>query len=328
MIYIFSQDFEYTTERVLDWLNFFGKPAKRINGSSFDEKDNIKITIDNENYNQIVIDGHQLIKSSIGWYRRFGQASLYKKISDWDLSFKFSNSILKTVNADGKILKDFLIHELGIKEWLTKPHLASVNKLNVLTLAKNVGFNIPATLICSNKETLSSFFKIYPQIIVKAISETPALTNFEEFHTYLTHKIEIQDLDAFPNEFVPTCFQEMIQKEYEIRVFYLDNECYSMAIFSQKDQSTQIDFRNYNTEKPNRTVPYILPKEVSKKIKLLMDEIGLNCGSIDIIKDKKGDYIFLEVNPVGQFGMVSLPCNYYLEKKVAEFLIRKDNEQR
>jgi hypothetical protein len=36
---------------------------------------------------------------------------------------------------------------------------------------------------------------------------------------------------------------------------------------------------------------------------------------------KKGEYVFLEVNPIGQFGMVSAPCNYNLEKKIAQYLI-------
>jgi D-alanine-D-alanine ligase-like ATP-grasp enzyme len=52
-----------------------------------------------------------------------------------------------------------------------------------------------------------------------------------------------------------------------------------------------------------------------------MDNFNLNTGSIDIIKDNNGEYIFLEVNPVGQFGMTSIPCNFYLEKKIAEYLI-------
>ena len=30
-----------------------------------------------------------------------------------------------------------------------------------------------------------------------------------------------------------------------------------------------------------------------------------------------------QVNPVGQFSMVSKPCNYYLEKEVAKYLINE-----
>lgn len=36
---------------------------------------------------------------------------------------------------------------------------------------------------------------------------------------------------------------------------------------------------------------------------------------------KKEEYIFLEVNPVGQFNMTSVPCNYNLEKIIAQKLV-------
>ena len=34
------------------------------------------------------------------------------------------------------------------------------------------------------------------------------------------------------------------------------------------------------------------------------------------------EYVFLEVNPVGQFNFVSELCNYYIEKNIAEFFAR------
>lgn len=51
-----------------------------------------------------------------------------------------------------------------------------------------------------------------------------------------------------------------------------------------------------------------------------MNKINLNCGSIDILVDNNLNYFFLEVNPVGQFGMVSFPCNYNLENHIANYL--------
>ena len=53
----------------------------------------------------------------------------------------------------------------------------------------------------------------------------------------------------------------------------------------------------------------------------LMKDLELNTGSIDFIKTKQGRFVFLEVNPVGQYGMTSYPCNYHLDKKIAEYLI-------
>jgi hypothetical protein len=39
-----------------------------------------------------------------------------------------------------------------------------------------------------------------------------------------------------------------------------------------------------------------------------------------MIVTPEGEYVFLEVNPTGQFGWVSDNCNYYLEEKIANHL--------
>jgi hypothetical protein len=46
-----------------------------------------------------------------------------------------------------------------------------------------------------------------------------------------------------------------------------------------------------------------------------MEHLNLNCASLDLIKDVNSEYILLEINVTGQFGMVDFPCNYGLHKK-------------
>jgi glutathione synthase/RimK-type ligase-like ATP-grasp enzyme len=116
----------------------------------------------------------------------------------------------------------------------------------------------------------------------------------------------------------------LVEKEYELRVFALAGELYAMAIFSQSDPQTRTDFRRYNREKPNRTVPFRLAPETAERIRRLLADLGLETGSLDLLQARDGRELFLEVNPVGQFGMVSKPCNYHLERKVAELLLDKD----
>lgn len=94
-----------------------------------------------------------------------------------------------------------------------------------------------------------------------------------------------------------------------------------MAIFSQSNSKTCIDFRKYDAKLPNRYIPYKLPDEIECALKKVMDCLKLNTGSIDLMVDENNKYYFLEINPVGQFGMVSEPCNYLLEKRIAEFLV-------
>ena len=117
-----------------------------------------------------------------------------------------------------------------------------------------------------------------------------------------------------------------IQKKIEIRSFYLVDRFYSMAIFSQKNKKTSTDYRKYDSEIPNRMIPYELPSNIEDMLIRIYEKVGLNTGSADIIVDEENNFYFLEINPVGQFTMTSTPCNYYLEKEVALELIRIKNE--
>lgn len=138
-------------------------------------------------------------------------------------------------------------------------------------------------------------------------------------------KISMKEIIQEENERFPfTLFQVYIDKEFEVRSFFLDGNFYSIAIFSQNDSQTRIDFRNYNRKKPNRTIPFNLPEDIKKRLLCFLKKAKLRMGSFDLIKSTKGQYYFLEINPVGQFGMVSFPGNFYLEKRLAKYLIYED----
>ncbi len=94
-----------------------------------------------------------------------------------------------------------------------------------------------------------------------------------------------------------------------------------MAIFSQFDNATKVDYRKYTN---NRNVPFNLPQIVEKKIVNLMNLLSLDSASLDLIKGLDGMYYFLEVNPSGQFGNVSYFCNYYIEHNIVNYLISNE----
>jgi glutathione synthase/RimK-type ligase-like ATP-grasp enzyme len=115
---------------------------------------------------------------------------------------------------------------------------------------------------------------------------------------------------------------------YELRIFFLGEKYFPMAIFSQGNRNTEVDYRHYDEKKENRAVPYVLPNDLENKLKRLMMKIGLNSGSIDIIVDDNYDYIFLEVNPVGQFEWLSANCNYFIEREIAKYIVdERENDK-
>lgn len=97
-----------------------------------------------------------------------------------------------------------------------------------------------------------------------------------------------------------------------------------MAIFSQNNKKTDIDYRNYDKDRPNRCIPFNLPEEIKEKLIQFLNYTYYNTGSFDLIVSDENEYYFLEINPIGQFGGLSYKCQYKIEEKIAKFLMTKN----
>lgn len=302
MILIFSIKNDFSTNEIIDYLLSKKYDFIRVNEDDFIEIERLdeKIIIKIKN---TVVDFDSI--NSI-WYRK---SRLQIKKSN------LSNKSLENfINEENNVLNEYLLFKLKEKINLGLYSSIKVNKLVVNELAKRVGLNTPQSFFRNSEK-----FKPTTNLITKPINENSIVgINENSFYKLLTID---PCLINHNYEFSLSYFQEKIDKKYELRIFYLNGVTYSMAIFSQNNVKTNIDFRNYDSENPNRTVPYKLSNEMNKKIDNLMKLLGLNTGSIDILVDKNLNHYFLEVNPVGQFGMVSYPCNYNLEEKIANYLI-------
>ncbi|SJL24237.1 grasp-with-spasm system ATP-grasp peptide maturase [Porphyromonas gingivalis] len=236
----------------------------------------------------------------------------------------FEKNLQNNVIANRKDLFAIFLKMLTMhSKSLGNPFIMGLNKMRILCMAKSIGLTIPNSWIFTKKEDV---IKIVNDTSVRSLITKPIEEGFYYFsenysYNVLTSRVDNYFIESLPKDFPPSFFQEEIKKEFEIRSFYIDGDFYSMAIFSQDDQQTEIDYRNYNLSHPNKVCAYTLPLTVRKKLRRLFNEIGLNCGSVDLIKSVDGDFVFLEINPVGQFGMVSRPCNYNLEYLVAKWLI-------
>ena len=319
MILILSQNFEMSTSQVMDWVECFGEKVCRVNETDFFDSvcfeastnDGFKLKLRGK-HNEI---NSEEIKSF--WYRR-GQI----RLSHPKALLEVENTKLASwYKMEVQYVKNTIYDSLKHMRHLGCIYDNRINKNGVLLSAWKNGLNIPKTLITNNKKDLLEFrSKFRKSIITKGIKE-----NFSELrdgsnYNHYTQIIDEKDLQSMPESFGYSLFQVYEEKKFELRIFYLDGRFYSMAIFSQSNERTKVDFRNYDKVKPNRTVPFSLPNEIEERLSSLMAELNLKSGSIDMIINKENEYIFLEVNPVGQFGQVSRPCNYYLEREIAKYL--------
>jgi ATP-GRASP peptide maturase of grasp-with-spasm system len=238
------------------------------------------------------------------WYRRGGIQFLRKTYEN--------PSIHIHMNEHQHWLEDYVMHLLESKKHINKQRKSHVNKLLVLEEARKIGLEVPSFHLAEDMDDV-----IIGETITKSITGNVIIESLDAEIDGIMYTSVINKRDS--ESFLISFFQEKIEKDFEIRSFYLNEKIWSMAIFSQNDEQTQTDFRRYNLDKPNRNVRYKLPEDIEQKMRLLMSRLDLNCGSFDFIKNKD-QYYFLEINPVGQFLGLSKICNYSLEKGIAEYL--------
>jgi len=312
MVLIISVSQDQSTIDVIKWLNHFGVEYLLINDFDIVKSANIDINSGSVelNYNSQKISFDKI--TSV-WYRRGNLKFSHHVCEEEDMVSTATNTFHEKEEA---IVYEYLHTLLEEKYSINNYNYSKVNKLNVLRLAQSHGIKIPNTKILDRKSDLTKF-TTNREIINKPINNPIRL--YGDTYWLPTYTTEIKDgvFNLISDKFGLSLFQEKIPKKFEIRSFLFDGEFYSMAIFSQKDKQTEVDFRCYNHEFPNRTVPFILPDHLSEKLKKIAKELNLNSCSFDVIYTTNNEYVFLEVNPIGQFGMVSTPCNYHLEKKIA-----------
>ncbi len=316
-VLISSRDNENTTDTVIMYLIFFGKSVVRNHSTNFFKE--ITISLGNSISDDFVdIKGSEKnVNSGFGsmWYRK-GDFSYVFPFKEEDV-----NSVLgKCLKEEWRAVKLFLHDSLKSVGGFEEEY--GDNKIVDLYRARNAGIEIPETVITTKKSVLENLITFHGKVLTKPIHN--GHVSFSEGNKKYSSKgvvmLDQGSVSGIPNNFGLSIFQEYVDKDYELRIFFIKEELYPMAIFSQSDQKTKYDFRNYNREKPNRCVPFKLPEYVSRKIITFIQSSKLTTGSIDLIRAKDGRYVFLEVNPAGQFGWLSTNCNYYLEMRIAQFL--------
>lgn len=324
-IFVLSDEDDGTTDEVLDWLSYYNYPFLRLNRTSEIHVKSIYI-YDNVISGKFEVNGlnYNLSDFNAYWYRR-GKLNLKETFPTFKDNLSLDQEVYMSSQREKETLIDLLHLYFESLHGIGSFHDNKTNKLINLHLANMCGLVTPSSLITKRKKDLLEFDKTNSPVITKPSEQGGISYEDDLIRTSGASEVVNKELMSdIPNTFFPSFFQGYVEKEFELRVFYLHEKCFCSAILSQLDEKTKIDFRNYNFDKPNRTPPFKLPQVVEEKIIKFMKKVKMDSGSLDFIVTPDGEFVFLEVNPVGQFFQVSYPCNYYLEKKVASYLLKSN----
>lgn len=170
-------------------------------------------------------------------------------------------------------------------------------KLVQLKLAHELGMAVPRTLVSTDAAALRRFASANATgTICKPIYH--GLFNDEGTrHSILTRRVTTAELEAVDVHLCPTLLQEEVPRIVDVRATFIGADVYVAEIGGVGDA---VDWRD-----PALPVTYtaaVFPAAVEASCREMLARLGLLYGAFDFIKTPEGRYVFLEVNPTGEWA--------------------------
>lgn len=304
MILIITHKEDFTADFVIDKLN-----KRRIKYHRFNCEDIDKEKYLFENTNGFSFQLNDINSFYSVWFRRTKLPELLVK----DESEKLY--LLGEYNA----LLDNIYFQLNTKKWLSHPKSVyqAENKIFQMCAARQIGFNVPDTVVTNQHSILKKFIiKHNNNVIVKPLSHG-RIHQANDFKTIFTNKINSRIIDNLESySLTPSIFQNYIDKEYELRITVVGDKVFSAKVDSQKHNETKIDWRKQKLPFEK----YSLSKELSDKCVELTRKLNLSFGAIDLIKTSNGEFVFLEINPNGQWAWLDMEADLNISDEIIRYL--------
>lgn len=319
MILLITNKGDVTTDFIVNQLNKSGAKYFRLNTEDLVSKIGLNLDFEKKTFLLIDYEKNRTVNlSSVKsiYYRRpeLPQITI-DALSDGENKFVIKETAY-LLEGLYKILRDrYWISPVGaIRE--------AENKIYQLLMAQEIGFKIPASLITTFQNDAESFLGRFKEgCIIKPIRDGRVDDNNNPkviFTSSLTNN-DIGLLEGVTN--CPTYLQTNIEKAADIRVTVVGEKVFSTKIYSQDFEETMIDWRkgeNINLRHERIT----LPVYIADKCVRLVHRLRLQFGAIDFILDKNMRYIFLEINPNGQWGWIEKRVGYDISGEIVHLLVK------
>lgn len=306
-----SQDF-YNIDIFFEYLKTKNIPYFRLNSDRLNHLQKISI---NENFFELTDEfGNSINSDEIKgvWHRKAWGISVPEEL-DEDYERIFLNEYTSLRYNLFTLLEDV--------SWinpLENEKKIDGNKMLQLKIAKKNNLIVPNTIFSNDADKITAFFHecCNGKMIAKlhgVISKSMGGENFLS-----TNSIDENSLEGISDiEYCPMIFQPYIEKEYELRIVYVDGEFFTGKINNSENTDWRIAQGNYFWS------AYDLSENIKENLDSMMKEMGLYIGAIDIIKGRDGNYYFLEVNPQGEWGMLQKELNFPIAERIADNLIKR-----
>jgi glutathione synthase/RimK-type ligase-like ATP-grasp enzyme len=208
-------------------------------------------------------------------------------------------------------------------KWMSHPAKIQMaeSKIYQLSVAQSLGLAVPDTLISNDPQRVRGFFKEKRGEVVAKPLRLGYFDYGDRQTGVFTSQVAPDDLaEDAPLGMAPVIYQELLPKLFDIRVTVVGRRVFAAAIDSQSEPTAVLDWRRTD----NEDLPHYahdLPAQVRDACLNYMEMLGLNFGAIDFVLTPRNEYVFLEVNPNGQWVWIEEKLGFPITEAIATWLL-------
>lgn len=320
MILILTQPFDPTADRVVEMLGARGAEFVRFDPANFPTQVSLSIGYSPDGQMrsllQVEAKSIDLTQLQAVWSRRPRQPEPHKAIQD--------AATREFITEDCKTFLQDLWNAVPCR-WLPgRPAAIQRAQLKVshLRLAAELGFELAPTLVTNSREEFLEFYNQHNgNIVSKLAGFSFHKTVGGDTCTRYTEVVSKRDVGyAASLQYCPMILQAYVPKRLELRITVVGRQVFAAEIHSQQTHHTRHDWRRYDLSNTPH-FPHALPLEVQELCVQLVERLELCYGAIDMILTPDGRYVFLEINPSGQYGWIEQVTGLPISAAICDFLM-------
>jgi glutathione synthase/RimK-type ligase-like ATP-grasp enzyme len=193
------------------------------------------------------------------------------------------------------------------------------SKLHQLAVAPGVGLAIPDTLVSNDPDDVRAFADQYDGFIVAKALRLGYFDYGSIQTSVFTSRVPGSALrDATAISLAPVIYQPLLHKHVDLRVTVVGDDLWAAEILSQDEPTAAVDWRQSAVQLRHR--PHKLPAQIAEGCLALLKHLQLAYGALDFVLTPDGEYVFLEVNPNGQWVWLEDELKFPISHAIASWL--------
>jgi ATP-grasp ribosomal peptide maturase len=187
-----------------------------------------------------------------------------------------------------------------------------------LAAARAAGLRVPDTLITNDVAAARGFVEAAGRAVYKPLAGSGIAEDGTYRLIYAT-QVAAEEIDESVTR-TAHLFQAWVQKDYEVRVTIVNEELHAARI-DAGSEAAAVDWRRDYDHLTYSVVE--VPADVRRGTLALMRTLRLRFGALDFVVTPGGEWVFLEINPNGQWAWIEEQTGLPIAASIADALTKE-----